>query len=215
MDIISSSMMKKTLNYAKDTLGISRAVLLESAGRGAFEALKGEIYNSYSIICSTNDIGIIGLILAKYLTTNDKFVYINVIGDIDNASVDFKANLNTIKKLGVNVRLFKNSTVDLDILKAQIQRVDATVDAIYGFDLKYEIDDFITRVIDTLNLFKKKIISIDVPSGLESDNGFELGKCVVADKTITFHKNKNGLINRSDLSGKVDVVTLGLPLEID
>ena len=62
----------------------------------------------------------------------------------------------------------------------------------------------------------KKIISVDVPSGLDSDTGRSLGNAIKADYTYTFEVIKKGFINYEAFKylGKVKVISIGIPEKI-
>ena len=131
--------MKKIDAYATENLGIPSIILMENAGAGSYYLLKDEPYKSYVIVCSTGNNGGDGLVLARQLFVAGKFVYLNIVGDMDRQTDEFKTNLEIIKKIGLSYRLIKNKEVDLEILKAQIQRSDAVIDAIFGIGLTRNI----------------------------------------------------------------------------
>ncbi|MCX8162229.1 MAG: NAD(P)H-hydrate dehydratase, partial [Candidatus Bathyarchaeota archaeon] len=58
-------------------------------------------------------------------------------------------------------------------------------------------------------------LSIDVPSGLDSDTGEILGCAVQADTTLTIHGVKPGLELRPDYAGEIAVVDVGIPYETE
>ena len=64
-----------------------------------------------------------------------------------------------------------------------------------------------------MNEKSKYIISVDIPSGLNADNGDVLNICVKADKTITLQLPKIGLstFNGKLNSGEIIVEAIGIP----
>ena len=54
-------------------------------------------------------------------------------------------------------------------------------------------------------------ISIDVPTGIDSDTGEVLGAAVKADLTVTFYKGKLGLKEAKKYVGELVVKDIGLP----
>lgn len=212
--IISSRHMKKIDSYATENLGIPSIILMENAGVGSYYLLKDEPYKSYVIVCSTGNNGGDGLVLARQLFVAGKFVYLNIVGDMDRQTDEFKTNLEIIKKIGLSYRLIKNKEVDLEILKAQIQRSDAVIDAILGIGLTRDVEGIFADTINTINEYSKYTVSLDIPSGLECDNGIVMGTCIKANRTITFYKTKNALVNESQYSGKVDVVPISIPYDL-
>ena len=214
-DIISSSLMKKTDAYATSKLGIPSIILMENAGLNSFNILKNKPFKTYTIVCGVGNNGGDGLVLAKHLFITKKIIYLNIIGDLDKQTENFKENLSIIKNIGINYRHIKNSELDIEILKNQIERSDAVVDAIFGIGLTREVTGIFSQTIDTINQFSKYTISLDIPSGLEADNGTVLGNCVKANQTISFYKAKNALVNERYYCGAVDVVSIGIPYELN
>ncbi|MCA9805005.1 MAG: NAD(P)H-hydrate dehydratase [Cyanobacteria bacterium HKST-UBA02] len=87
------------------------------------------------------------------------------------------------------------------------------VDAIFGTGLDRQVEGFYKRVIKSINRSGKRVISIDVPSGINSDTGQILGAAVRADETVTFGYLKPGLIAHpgTTLKGALSIVDIGLP----
>ncbi|MCX7661504.1 MAG: bifunctional ADP-dependent NAD(P)H-hydrate dehydratase/NAD(P)H-hydrate epimerase, partial [Candidatus Omnitrophica bacterium] len=71
--------------------------------------------------------------------------------------------------------------------------------------------DIYREVIEKINTSSAKIVSIDIPSGLDADKGVPLGVAVKADYTITLMAPKRGLlINQGpDFAGRVSVEHIG------
>jgi ADP-dependent NAD(P)H-hydrate dehydratase / NAD(P)H-hydrate epimerase len=103
--------------------------------------------------------------------------------------------------------------------KEELGKADFLVDAIFGTGLHgNEIHGPSKEIIEIINFFKEsnknlKIYSVDIPSGVDSDNGSILGVSVRADKTITFACKKIGIVNYpgADFAGEVKVIDIGIP----
>ena len=59
---------------------------------------------------------------------------------------------------------------------------------------------FTIKIINIINNSRKKIIAVDVPSGLDADTGRPLGNAVKANITYTFEVIKKGFIDYSALN---------------
>lgn len=213
-DIISSNIMKKTDKYATEKLGIPSIILMENAGLGSYYVLKDELHKVYTVVCGVGNNGGDGLVLARHLFANGKLVYLDVVGDLEKKTDSFNANLEIIKKMGIKYRHIKNKEVDIEILKSQIERSDVVIDAIFGIGLTRDVEGIFAETINTINEYSKYTVSLDVPSGLEADNGIVLGTCIRAKKTITYYKSKNALVDSYDYAGDVVVVNIGIPYDI-
>jgi NAD(P)H-hydrate epimerase len=92
---------------------------------------------------------------------------------------------------------------------------DATIiiDAILGTGIDSEVRTPAREVIAMLSQHSAKIVSIDVPSGLDCNTGQPLGICVKASLTITFIGLKQGFMQETSLKylGDVAIVDIGCP----
>ena len=70
------------------------------------------------------------------------------------------------------------------------------------------------KVIDIINKNSKSILSVDIPSGLDGDTGKILGISIKANKTISFHLMKKGLLNNEDFTGNIIVEDIGIPKKV-
>lgn len=87
------------------------------------------------------------------------------------------------------------------------------VDALFGTGLTRPVEGVYRRVIDAMNRSGKRVLSIDVPSGINSDTGQVMGTAVRADQTVTFGYLKPGLLTHpgATLAGALAIVDIGLP----
>lgn len=104
-----------------------------------------------------------------------------------------------------------NHEEDLDTLKKSIIKKDLTIDSIFGIGLTRDVGGLFYDVIHIINQYSQNILSIDIPSGLDGDTGKVLDISVKANKTVTFHHMKKGLINRTNYTGEVIVEDIGIP----
>ena len=72
-----------------------------------------------------------------------------------------------------------------------------------------------TQVIKQVNKKKKHIISVDIPSGLDPATGDIHTNVIKAEVTVTFHKVKEGLQKKKNITGKIIVTPIGIPPELE
>lgn len=70
---------------------------------------------------------------------------------------------------------------------------DIVVDCIFGTGLARDVSGVYAEIIDKINASGAYIISADIPSGLNGDNGRTMGTAVKADLTVTIAEYKAGL----------------------
>lgn len=51
----------------------------------------------------------------------------------------------------------------------------SNINKLFGIGLDRRLNDFYLKIIDIINNSKKKVIAVDVPSGLDADSGRPLG----------------------------------------
>ncbi len=91
-------------------------------------------------------------------------------------------------------------------------QADLVIDALFGTGLRRPIDGDLAPIIEALNASKKPVVAVDIPSGVDSDTGKNLGIAVQANVTVTFFRKKPGhlLLPGATLSGDVFVAQIGM-----
>ena len=92
---------------------------------------------------------------------------------------------------------------------AEAARSDIVIDAVFGAGLSRPPTDL---VADTLRA-AKRIVAIDVPSGLDGATGQPFGYAPAAELTVTFFRLKPGhlLLPGRNLCGHIELADIGLP----
>ncbi|MAI29618.1 MAG: hypothetical protein CMP38_05370 [Rickettsiales bacterium] len=138
-----------------------------------------------------------------------------VCGKGNNGQDGVKASIFLGEKIKNKVFLVsKNySKKNLNILQSNIRSHEIIVDCLFGTGLNRKLSKFHQKIIKIINDSQKKIISIDIPSGLNSDTGQPHGSSVIAHITICmgFYKPAHFLIPSKNNCG--EKVLLKLPLK--
>ena len=138
-----------------------------------------------------------------------------VCGKGNNGQDGIKASIFLGKKIKNKVFLVPKiySKKNLNILQSNIKSHEIIIDCLFGTGLNRTLSKFHQKIIEIINESKKKIISIDIPSGLNSDTGQPLGSSVIAHMTICmgFYKPAHFLIPSKNNCG--EKVLLKLPLK--
>lgn len=76
------------------------------------------------------------------------------------------------------------------------ETVDLVIDAIFGAGLARDLDAATVALVNRLNDWRRrtrqKVVSVDIPSGVDGTTGRILGAAVEADATVTFFRVKTG-----------------------
>lgn len=85
------------------------------------------------------------------------------------------------------------------------------VDCFLGVGLKGELRSDALLVIEKINQFEGEVVSVDIPSGLPSEDLLK-GSCVKADFTVTFAFPKLSLLlpEHADVTGELILVDIGI-----
>lgn len=98
---------------------------------------------------------------------------------------------------------------------AQSVQGDVVVDCIFGTGLTRAVEGDAANLIGEINSCGAYIISADIPSGLNGDNGIAEGAVVRADLTVAIGSPKLGhiLSDGKDVCGEVRVKDIGIPAD--
>ncbi|MDO5041683.1 MAG: NAD(P)H-hydrate epimerase [Peptoniphilus sp.] len=207
-EVISVEEMKEADRRAIEHYKIPSIVLMENAALAFFHEVE-EISDKFTVVCSTGNNGGDGLAIARHLMLKGKDVSVYIIGNMEKMSKDFKINYDILERLKASIKILeKDKLKDLE----EDLKDSMAIDSIFGTGLSRKVEGLYAQVIDTINKFAKRIVAVDIASGLNGDTGEVMGTCIEPEKTITFHKLKRG-IELADIKykGEVCVKYIGVP----
>jgi len=181
-------------NYAITKLGMHPMVLMEHAARGVYEELLLRFYpleaKEVIVLCGNGNNGGDGLALARMLLLEDVNVSVFLLNGAPK-TMEAKEELRILKKSCSGIEIF--STPELNIFKKKVNKSVIVVDAVFGSGLKdarlaTRIKDFF-KIAGTAG-YK---VSVDVPSGVNIDNGRVCEGAFTADLTVSLALPKLGL----------------------
>lgn len=212
MKIATSEIMRKIDKYCIEELNIPGIVLMENAALKVIKNIELNKYNTFCVVCTKGNNGGDGFAVARHLHILNKKVEVFLVGGKEGMSSDCKINYDILKKIGLKVNKVDNLE-DINDLRDSIERSQVTIDAMFGTGLSRKIEGIFDSVISIINENSKYIISIDIPSGLDSNTGKIFGNCIEADKTISFQLYKRGFLNygTDKLTGNIVVEEIGIP----
>ncbi|MBN1075736.1 NAD(P)H-hydrate dehydratase [Clostridium botulinum] len=216
MEIMSSKKCKLIDELTINEIGIPSIVLMENAAISIYK----EIYNmgdSFLVICGQGNNGGDGLAIARHLFNNGKKIKVYIVGVNEKYSEDFKLNLKILTNLE-NIQIEKiKSKEDIDsTFINDIKRFDVVVDSIFGVGLNRNVNELFKTIINEINVKSNITVSVDVPSGLDCDEGVPKGVSIKADYTYTFEVMKKGFLEYGAIEylGNIKVVSIGIPKKL-
>ncbi len=212
LEVFSESGCKQLDSMTINEIGIPSMILMENAA----ESLCNNIDNkadSFIIICGKGNNGGDGLAIARKLYLRGKKVKVIIISNDKKYTDDFTINYNILKNILTEIEVLTTEKEIKQKLPNYICNYDIIVDCIFGVGINRDVSGIYEEVINIINTSETTVISVDVPSGMDSNTG-EIKKVgVKADFTYTFEVIKKGFLNYSAFNylGKLKVVPIGIP----
>jgi hydroxyethylthiazole kinase-like uncharacterized protein yjeF len=212
MKIASVDEMRAMDRYAIEKLGIAEEILMENAGHAAIGVLQKETGikgKKFVIFCGTGNNGGDGLVVARLLHSLECQVKVFLLADENKFRGAAQTNMSIIDELPIEVLKLENSAA----AKNDVAHCDMIIDAIFGTGLDRPVAGLASDVIALINKSKKKVLSLDIPSGVNGNNGEVMGVAVRADYTATFGLPKIGnmLYPGYELCGELFVSHISFP----
>lgn len=187
----------RVLDVNASYLGVRTVTLMENAGKAVAEHVLSitKPGSRVAIVCGKGNNGGDGFVAARFLKDavhTDVFLVEpegDVTGDIARLNLD-------------RARDLVRPPSSFDPKQYQV-----IVDAMLGAGLQGRPRDPYPKYIRILNESRRKIISVDIPSGWPSDLH------VRPDDTVTMHAPKNGMTSKN--SGRIIVKDIGIPQEAE
>jgi len=199
--ILSPSEMKEIDNNSN----IPQIVLMENAGRSVADEIK-DISNSFLILCGSGNNGGDGFVIARWLKKFKKNVKVIIFND-DFKTNETKTNFQLLKVFEVEIEKFEKQKFLEDV-----KNYEVIVDAIFGTGFKGSLKDNYYDAVEISNNLNKIRIAIDMPTGVNGENGFVENIAFKSDLTFTFAFEKLGhyLFEGKIHSGKIKVIDIGI-----
>jgi NAD(P)H-hydrate epimerase len=215
--VLSREQMRAFDAHAISGCGLPGVVLMENAGRGAAE-LVAEVLEARSerlpvlVVCGPGNNGGDGFVVARQLKLRGFDVHAVLCGVFDRLKGDARTNAEAWRGIGGTLEELTDAA-QLDGLAAALARAGSVVDALYGTGLDRELVGLPRAVIERINGAAKWTCALDIPSGVDSNDGTTHGVAVRADLTVTFGHYKLGLLTSSatSLTGRLAVAHIGVP----
>ncbi len=217
MKLADSRTIQDIDRKAEKDFSIKTLQLMENAGRGAAEVIKRELIRErglkkVSIIAGKGNNGGDGFVVARHLKDDGIDCSVFLLANPEDVKGDAGENLSAWRKMGGEVFTVL-SAEDLKKYGSALRHSAILVDAIFGTGLSTEITGLHAQIINLINSLNKKVIAIDIPSGIDAGTGRVLGTAVKAGITATMAIPKIGLYlyPGRGYSGKIEIVDIGVP----
>ncbi len=221
--ILTVEAVREADQRAIEELGIPGALLMERAGAAVAEVCfrvlgslgrHGTPVERVLLLCGKGNNGGDGFVVARLLQEADIAVEVWFTGDlneVDPAS-DPGVHLKLAQMAGVNVQ--EAGSID-EWLKGRPAPPEEflVVDALLGTGARGEVREPAKKLIEWVNAGEAAVVAVDVPSGLDANEGKVLGIAMRAAWTVTFGAAKAGFFAGEGPTcvGELTVDTIGFP----
>lgn len=207
--ILGKHAMQYVEDYSIKEMGLPSLVLMERAALAVADAVakRCQEHTRVLICCGVGNNGADGLAVARLLWQKNISVEVQVVGDLERSTQEFRTQFPITQGLGVSVG---NLGLCAEYIKKE--KYDIIVDALFGIGLSRPIHGEWRDWIEWINQSNAYVVSIDIPSGISADSGAVMGCAVRADLTVTFGYEKLGtaMYPGKDYAGEVQVCDIGL-----
>lgn len=210
--LVNGREMKAIDRRTIETFGIPSLVLMERAALAVVSeaerllreksnegALTGQVW----AVCGTGNNGADGVAAARMLKLHGVSVSIILPDGNPRMSREMEIQLEIARKLEIPVYTAGDFVPG---------GCDVIVDAVFGIGLTRPVEGTFAALIALIGEQKNaKVVSVDIPSGINSETGAVMGCAVQADVTVTFGEMKLGhaLFPGRGYSGKLVVADIG------
>jgi len=202
--VLTAAEMKANDKAAIEEYGIGSLVLMERAALQTAKVIMdrygSDIY--VGVMAGSGNNGGDGITIARILQEEGIRAEINMIGEMSKLSFEAAVQFEIAQKLNIPIHYGVEHTL-----------YDVIIDAILGIGITRNIEREYRKAVEKINASKAKVVSVDIPSGVNTDDGSIMGCAVKADITVTFAYRKLGLMlyPGASCAGEVICVPIGIP----
>lgn len=205
MQIVTGGEMKDTDQYTMDHIGIDGRILMENAGRAVAQRLM-ESYGDrkFTVLIGSGNNGGDGFVLSRTLLEAGFEVEACVIPEEDRITGEADYHKNIYEKSGFEWKRYESR---------YLEDSDIIVDTMLGTGIHGEIREPYVSIIKEISNSRKRVVSIDLPSGVPGAEGIVPEFALRADHTIILQQPKLSyyLYPARDYYGRAEVVQIGIP----
>jgi hydroxyethylthiazole kinase-like uncharacterized protein yjeF len=198
---LASAQAREVDRLTAERFGIPVAWLMEAAGWQVARHCRGQTY----VVCGKGNNGGDGLAAARHLHRWGRLAGV-ACTDVEGLRGAAADEARALAAVGVEV----GPSPPRGLREATL-----VVDALLGTGLSRAPEGRVAEWIELVAAAGRRVVSVDVPSGLDADSGAAPGACVTAAVTVTLGLPKPGLLAGEGpaRAGEVWVADIGIPTE--
>jgi NAD(P)H-hydrate epimerase len=221
--LLTAAEMRAADAAATARLGVPSLILMENAGRGTAEVVRRELgalppaagggSGPVAVVSGGGANGGDGFVIARHLARAGVAVRVALTASPASVRGDAAVMLAALERMG-GVAVSDGSAWSTEAeWRGWLAGASVVVDAIFGIGFHGVIAGAPAAALAAMNAARGRKLAVDIPSGLDADNGRAAGPVFRADVTATMGARKIGLYVDADAPvGRVEVVDLGVPM---
>jgi len=216
--VLTRDQVRRVDQLAVERYAMSGLVLMENAGRNAAEIIDREFGpgGRAVIFCGPGNNGGDGCVIARHLLNRGWNLRLVMTGTSDKRASDTATNLEILEAMEAEIILAEDADAQKQA-SSSIQRDEIVVDALLGTGVTGAVRSPTDQLIDAINArVKRATVAVDLPSGLDCDEGTVTNTAIKADLTVTFVAVKKGLevADAGIYVGRVETADIGAPARL-
>jgi NAD(P)H-hydrate epimerase len=218
--LVTAQEMRAFDDSAINIFGIPGVVLMENAGRATFIEIQKHCKSKLkglkvAVVAGPGNNGGDGFVIARYLINHGAKVTTYLLAPRNKVRGDALINLRILDLMGASIEEVEDSE-SLFRVSEFWKECGLIVDAILGTGLQSDVRSPVREAILLINECPGYKVSVDVPSGVNSDSGGIQGFAVNADLTVTYGFRKLGMTvyPGKQVCGNVQVIDISIPKAI-
>lgn len=213
MKIVAAAEMREIDHATSAQFGVPSLTLMENAGNGVaeFVAQRYPRPHTITVICGKGNNGGDGFVIARKLHEAGRKVQVLLLADAKDLQGDAA---EMYKRMPVQA-LIVSSAEELQGAAAQVAlNADVLVDAMLGTGVRPPVTGLYADAIQEINRRSAPVISVDIPSGADSDaTAAQPGTIARSDAIVTFTAPRPAHVFSTLTHGPIVIVPIGSPEE--
>ena len=204
---LTEDQMREVDRIAMEDFGLGVLQMMENAGRNlALHAIENvdDPNAEIVILAGSGGNGGGGINCARHLRNRGYRVVLLLTKDPSELRGSAAAQFHIVEKAGLRATSASEA-------EERIQQAALVIDALIGYSLKGVPLGITADLIETVNEFSDRTLSLDIPSGFDSTSGATPGVAVKPHRTLTLALPKTGL---RKVPGELYLADIGIPPEV-
>lgn len=210
MRILSPEQMRETERKAMDLLALSEEILMERAGMAVARSVRKFFPKCRKIVAlvGKGNNGGDALVALRDMAEDGCQLHVVLLHPAENCGESVRREMGRLSALGV-----KSHVLGTPSAWHRINHAELLIDGILGTGFSGALPREWADAFERINRMEKKVISVDIPSGIDGETGKVDPEAIKASVTVTMALPKWGLFLDPGhrYVGKVVVSPIGIP----